>query len=391
MSSLEEFLGRTSCRVYIGTSGWDYDDWVGPFYDTDRSMFSHYARIFNTAEVNSSFYALMNERFFESLARAAPPNFIFSVKMYRGITHKKLLNPKHAEAEMEAYFKSIQPLARHGKLGAVLIQMPPRARGEIPWFADFLDSLPKGFRYAVEFRDPSWLSEESFKELEDRGIAYVIVDEPLLPPLVKVTSDLAYVRWHGRGERPWYYYHYTLEELREWAERLKEVLDEATMLLGYFNNHFRGFAPHNALQMLVLLGLANTRQREALASIEKRLSSMPRVGASVLHALSEGEVGEVLKVLAGERRFQRALEISDSEVSYQVGDRGVSAKVKAYRVEIDKVEKRIFHDCEDWRKLAESRRFCKHLVKLFLALPREIAVNLLSDIVSNLEDWSFEG
>jgi len=110
-----------------------------------------------------------------------------------------------------------------------------------------------------------------------------------------------------------------------------------------------------------------------------------------LRALSEGEVGEVLKVLAGERRFQRALEISDSDVSYQVGDRGVSAKVKAYRAEIDKVEKRIFHDCEDWRKLAESRRFCKHLVKLFLALPREIAVDLLSEIVSNLEDWSFEG
>lgn len=391
MSSLEEFLGRARCRVYIGTSGWDYDDWVGPFYDSHDGMFSHYARLFNTVEVNSTFYALLNEKFFEGLARAAPPNFLFSVKMYRGITHKKLLNPRLADAELEAFFKSIQPLARHGKLGAVLVQMPPRARSEIPWFRDFLDSLPKGFKYAVEFRDPSWLVEESFRELRDRGIAYVIVDEPLLPPTVEVTSDFAYVRWHGRGERPWYYYHYSLEELKVWAEKLRSVMSETQMLLGYFNNHFRGFAPHNALQMLALLGLAGAKQREALARIEQRLSVAPRVGKSALQSLSEGGVSEVLKVLAGEKRFQRALEISDAEVAYQVSARGVSAKVKAYRVEIDKAERRVFHDCEDWRKLAESRRFCKHLVKLFLALPREVAVDLLSDIVSNMEDWSFEG
>jgi len=390
VGSLEEFLDRPSCRVYIGTSGWDYEDWVGPFYDSDKGMFSYYVKLFNTVEVNSTFYALLNERFFEGLARSAPPNFLFSVKMYKGITHKKLLNPKHAEAEMEAYFKSIQPLARHGKLGAVLVQMPPRARSEIPWFRDFLDALPKGFRYAVEFRDPSWLSEESFRELRDRGIAYVIVDEPLLPPIVEVTSDFAYVRWHGRGERPWYYYHYSLEELREWAERLKRVVGEVRLLLGYFNNHFRGFAPHNALQMLVLLGLASAKHREALARIEARLSSAPKVGESALKLLSEGEVGEALKVLAGEKRFQRALEISDAEVSYQVSERGVSARVKAYKVEIDRAERRVFHDCEDWKKLAESKRFCKHLVKLFLLLPRETAVSILSDIVSNLEEWSFE-
>jgi uncharacterized protein YecE (DUF72 family) len=344
VGSLEEFLDRPSCRVYIGTSGWDYEDWVGPFYDSDKGMFSYYVKLFNTVEVNSTFYALLNERFFEGLARSAPPNFLFSVKMYKGITHKKLLNPKHAEAEMEA----------------------------------------------VEFRDPSWLSEESFKELRDRGIAYVIVDEPLLPPIVEVTSDFAYVRWHGRGERPWYYYHYSLEELREWAERLKRVMGEVRLLLGYFNNHFRGFAPHNALQMLVLLGLASAKHREALARIEARLSSAPKVGESALKLLSEGEVGEALKVLAGEKRFQRALEISDAEVSYQVSERGVSARVKAYKVEIDRAERRVFHDCEDWKKLAESKRFCKHLVKLFLLMPRETAVSILSDIVSNLEEWSFE-
>lgn len=390
MGTLEEYLGPAGCRVYIGTSGWDYEDWVGPFFESDRGMFSHYVKLFNTVEVNSSFYALMSEKFYEGLARAAPPGFLFSVKMYKGVTHKKLMNPKLAEAEMSAFFRSIQPLARAGKLGAVLIQMPPRGRGEVPWFAEFLDALPKGFRYAVEFRDPSWLTEQSFRELEGRGIAYVVVDEPLLPPIVRVTADFTYVRWHGRGERPWYYYHYSIDELREWAEKLKAVMGEVRMLLGYFNNHFRGFAPHNALQMLVLLGLAGPRHREALARMERYFSSAPKVGRGALEALAEGRVDEVLKVLAGERRFQRALEIEDGEVSYSVSERGVSARVKAYRVEVDRVERRIFHDCEDWKKLVESRRFCKHLVKLFLVLPRELSVELLSDIASNLEEWSFE-
>jgi len=389
--SLEEFLGAKllRSRVRIGTSGWDYDDWVGPLYSSERGMLTSYARLFSTVEVNSSFYSLLNERFYEGLARATPPGFLFSVKMYRGVTHKRLLNPKLAEAELEAFFRSIQPLARHGKLGAVLVQLPPRGRRDVPWFEDFLAALPKGVRVAVEFRDRSWLEREVFDLLRRYEVAYVIVDEPLLPPLVEVTAGFAYIRWHGRGERPWYYYHYSLEELRPWAERVRELADQVELLLGYFNNHFRGFAPHNALQMLVLLGLAEGRHLEALARMDRYFAAAPPLPRSVAEALQEGRVEEALRALAGDRRFERGLEIPDSEVRYELTERGVAARVKSYRVEVDRVGRRIFHDCEDWRKSVESKRFCKHLVKLFLALPREVSRELLADIVGNLEEWEF--
>lgn len=377
-------------RVRIGTSGWDYDDWVGPFYDSERGMLSFYTRVFNTVEVNSSFYTLLNEKFFEGLARASPPGFLFSVKMYRGITHKKGLNPKLAGGELNAFFKSIEPLRRHGKLGAVLVQLPPRRREEVPWFEDFLAALPKGFKVAVEFRDPSWLGEEVFRLLRRYEVGCVVVDEPLLPPLAEVTAGFSYVRWHGRGERPWYYYHYSLEELKPWAERVKQLAEQVDLLLGYFNNHFRGFAPHNALQMLLLLGIMERKHRELLARMDKYFAAAPSPRAGVLESLRGGEVEEALKALAGERRFQRGLEISGSEVEYKLTERGLTARVRSYRVEVDRVERRITHDCEDWRKSAESKRFCKHMVRLFLSLPREVSKELLEDLLSNFEEWSFE-
>ncbi|MEM1521746.1 MAG: hypothetical protein QXU69_01865, partial [Thermofilaceae archaeon] len=102
-------------------------------------------------------------------------------------------------------------------------------------------------------------------------------------------------------------------------------------------------------------------------------------------------IEEFLKALAGDRRFQRALEIGDAEVQYTLTSEGVTARVKSYRVEVDRVGRRLYHDCEDWRKSLESKRFCKHLVKLFLALPRDASRELLQDIAANLEEWEFAG
>ncbi|MEM0334947.1 MAG: DUF72 domain-containing protein [Thermofilum sp.] len=389
--SLEEFLGlgRREARIRIGTSGWDYEDWVGPLYESEKGMLSSYMKLFDTVEVNSSFYTLLSEKFYEGLARSAPPGFLFSVKMYRGITHRKLLNPKLAEAEIDVFFKSVRPLAAQGKLGAVLVQLPPRGREEIPWFEEFLAAMPEGVRVAVEFRDPSWLSGEVFALLRRYEVGYVVVDEPLLPPAVEVTAGFSYVRWHGRGERPWYYYHYSLEELEPWAERLKQLAEQVSVVLGYFNNHFRGFAPHNALQMLSLLGLAGRRQLEALARMDRYFAAAPPISWGAVKELESGRVEEVLRALAGERRFQRGLEISSSEVQYSLTENGVSARVKSYQVEVDRAGRRLYHDCEDWKKLLESKRFCKHLVKLFLSLPREVSKEILADIVSNLEEWDF--
>lgn len=391
--SLDEYIGAgpsLKSKVRIGTSGWDYDDWVGPFYDSERAMFSFYAQVFNTAEVNSSFYTLLNERFFEGLARVSPPSFLFSVKMYRGITHRKALNPKLAGEEINAFFRSIEPLCKQGKLGAVLVQLPPRRREEVPWFEGFLAELPRKVRVAVEFRDPSWMESGVTSMLKRYGVALAAVDEPLLPSTIELTAGFLYVRWHGRGEKPWYYYHYSLSELAPWAEKLKSLAGEVELLLGYFNNHFRGFAPHNALQMLALLGILERRHRELLAKMDEYFTAATPLKTSVLESLKGGGVKEVLKALAGERRFQRGLEISGSEVEYSLTGRGLAARVRNYRVEVDRAERRIIHDCEDWKKSAESKRFCKHMVKLFLSLPEEVSKELLEDLLSNFEEWSFE-
>ncbi len=378
-------------RIYIGTSGWDYEDWIGSFYERETNLFSQYVRVFNTVEVNSTFYTLPTRKFLENLFRAAPRGFVFSLKMYRGITHKKLLNPKAVEQELDLFFKSLEPVRSTGKLGAILIQLPPVGTKEIPWFRDFLELLPKGYRYAVEFRDKSWLNENAWKTLAELNIAYTIVDEPLLPPDLVVTSDFTYIRWHGHGERPWYYYHYTLEELREWVPRIQKLADQVSLILGYFNNHFRGFAPHNALQMLALLGMLDREKKQVLKRMDEYFSSIP--GDKLLEArkaVASGDVEGILRALAGEKRFARGLEISDRDVSVEMLGDSVAGRVKEYVVEISTRDRRIYHNCEDWRKQLESKRFCKHMVKFFLKIPRDTALRILNDIVSNIDEWDFE-
>lgn len=377
-------------RIYIGTSGWDYDDWVGPFYTSPRGLFTQYARIFNTTEINSTFYSMPSPAFLRNLASRAPKGFVFSLKLYKGITHKGLLRPQTVRDELNAFLRAVDEIKVRGKLGAVLVQMPPRSRDEIPWFQDFLSILPSGYRFAVEFRHPSWLSEDVLEALKRRGVAYTVVDEPLLPPEVHVTADFSYIRWHGRGQRPWYYYHYSEDELKKWVPRINQLSTQVRVIYGYFNNHFRGYAPHNALQMLSLLGMANRRQREALRRIEEylRRGEAERVAARAREALG-GDLEDVLRVLAGEARFRRGLEIPLEEVEYRVSGHVVEGRVKNYRVKIDLEAREIFHDCEDWKKIAESHRICKHLVRFFTALPRELADRIVRDLVENMDEWEF--
>jgi uncharacterized protein YecE (DUF72 family) len=130
--------------------------------------------------------------------------------------------------------------------------------GNLEEFLSELSSTP--FRYAIEFRDESWLTASVMSLLEDYKIAYVIVDEPKLPIDIRVTTDFAYVRWHGHGSRPWYNYRYSENELEEWKPRLKELTDKADVVLGYFNNHFSGNAPINALQMLKFMEMITPQQ-----------------------------------------------------------------------------------------------------------------------------------
>ncbi len=381
-------------QIYIGTSGWSYDDWIGPFYTDKYRLFSQYTEIFNTTEINSTFYSLPSYDFMRKLAKAAPPGFKFSVKMYKGLTHKKLLNPKLGVFDdLQLFLKNISPLWKNGVLGAILIQMPPKSPSHFPYFEEFLSKLPSDkYQFAVEYRHPEWLKDENFKILSENNVAYVVVDEPLLPPIVKLTADFSYFRWHGHGQRPWYYYLYSEEELKEWVPKVREAVNKSKRFYGYFNNHFRGYAPKNALQMLKLLGVANRRQRTKLNEIDKYFKETERekTREAIIKVFQTGNVEDIVREFSGTRRYERALEIPDSQVSFKVEGDIIRGKVKDYSIVIDLDEKSIIHDCEDWKKRVEGKKFCKHVAKFFLAIPRELALRILTDIASNFEDWSFE-
>jgi uncharacterized protein YecE (DUF72 family) len=121
------------------------------------------------------------------------------------------------------------------------------------------------FRYAVEFRNTSWLRDETWKMLKEYQVAYTIVDEPLLPPEVHLTSDFAYFRWHGKGENIWFDYRYSSDELNVWIPKVLETANNVKNVYGYFNNHYHGYAPENCLQLIEKLGLITEEQKKAKA------------------------------------------------------------------------------------------------------------------------------
>lgn len=254
-------------RVLIGTSGYSYDDWVGPVYPsgTDKREFlAHYAAKFPIVELNFTYYAQPTPRTLAHMIEATPEGFLFSVKAHRTMTHEI---GDSWEKDVAAFREGIRPLADTGRLAAVLVQFPysfaytPESRNRLAALCGMLEGLP----LAVEFRKSDWLRDSVYDGLRERKAALVSVDEPDLPKLLKpstvVTSDFAYIRFHGRNATNWwtgdnvtrYDYRYRREELEEWVERIRTVLERARMAMLFFNNHRRGMAAQNAVEMRSLL------------------------------------------------------------------------------------------------------------------------------------------
>ncbi len=383
-------------RLYVGTSGWDYEDWIGPFYSSEKHLFFQYSEVFNTVEINSTFYSYPSANFIKGLARVAPLGFKFSAKIPREITHKKKLNPSLGiENDLKRFLEIMHPLKASGKLGAFLVQLPPLARKDLHHFEDFLNILPtEKYRFAVEFRHESWLCEQIYSLLEKYNVAFTIVDEPLLPPVIKVTAGFAYIRWHGRGKRPWYYYMYSIKELEEWKPRVKKVMEETGIVFGYFNNHFRGYAPANALQMLNLLGIINRNQRRKLKEIEyyfnRRIAELIKEKARKIQP-EKVSLEDLLLLFLDKKRLERGREIPDSQVKIlEASDSLIKARVKNYTIIIDFKNKTILHDCADWEKRCTSMQFCKHMAKLFLTIPGKLARETLAKIAGELDEWEFK-
>ena len=265
-------------NIHLGTSGWSYNEWEGPFYRKgEKRKLRAYSSIFKIVEIDSTFYRNPSSGTVMGWLKYSPSDFVFTAKIPKLITHDKRLGLKgDVKADLTSYFDLMRPLQLGGKLGCFLIQLPPKCDCNYSNLESFFGQLDPMFRYAVEFRNPSWLKVETWDLLRKYGIAYTIVDEPLLPPEVHLTTDFAYFRWHGKGKNIWFDYRFSTEELDSWIPKVQETSKSVKKVLGFFNNHYHGYAPENCLYMLEKLGLLSENQKKAKdksKNTQARLSS----------------------------------------------------------------------------------------------------------------------
>ena len=385
--------------ILFGTSGWSYKEWVDPFYEKSAGMFSYYSRFFNTVEINSTFYRYPSKAAIYGLNRTSPKDFVFSAKLPKLITHEKKLDPNLGiKNDLNRFLELLEPLNARGKLGCILIQLPPRFVYDRDHenFEAFLEMLPEGYEFAAEFRDHSWLRDDVWKMLNKHNVAYCIVDEPLLPPEAHVTADFAYFRWHGRGTRPWYDYHYSEKELKEWVPRIEETRSKVDKIYGYFNNHYHGYALENCIEILDMLNVAKPehekiKERIIRHNIERRPLLYERRLEEFGFDISEVGIEDLLGKLTSNQRLERAKEIRDTEmVIEESSENMIKAKIRTYLIEVNLKEKMLKHNCDDWNKGLEVKRICKHLVKLFMMIPLEKSMRILRDIIENKDEWKFE-
>ena len=264
---------RTKTPIRFGCAGWSYKEWIGPLYDPDKSMLQQYSSIFDTVEIDSSFYKFPERGTILGMARYTPRGFVFSAKMNKKFTHQMLLKlDENAQTELDSFCELFDPLLSQDKLACMLVQLPPSLKCDNGLLEGFLALLPRRYKYVVEFRHPSWLESSTWTTLTKYNVAYCAVDEPLLPPEVHITSDLGYIRWHGRGQELWYDYRYTSSQLTDWLPRVREVSTNTKQTIGIFNNHFRGYAPENCIEMMKMLGLADEKHEATLKRIQDHIN-----------------------------------------------------------------------------------------------------------------------
>ncbi len=253
--------------LYIGTSGYSYEDWVGVFYPENTAkgdMLNLYARQFNTVEINSSYYRIMPAAAFCRIGEKVPADFKFTVKANQAMTHTRVEN-ETLYRELNA---SLKPLLETNKLGCILAQFPYSFHYNSTNL-DYLSYLKEKMRelpLIVEFRNNCWIKDSVFDFLKKNDIGFCAVDQPplkgLIPPLATATSQLGYIRFHGRNKKKWwqheqayqrYDYLYSEEELQEWVPRIKQIAGKTTDQYIFMNNHYRGKAAKNALMLMKLL------------------------------------------------------------------------------------------------------------------------------------------
>jgi uncharacterized protein YecE (DUF72 family) len=236
--------------IHVGTSGWHYGHWVGPFYPPGtrpEDFLAYLAGRFGAVEINSSFYRLPSPAALAEWRDATPPGFVFAVKASRYITHMKKL--KEPVRSGRRFFAAVETLG--GKLGPILFQLPPRWHVDAPRLAAFLAALPRRHRYAFEFRDETWFAPEVYALLTRHNAALCLYDLAGHHAPTVVTADFVYVRLHGPGAA--YCGSYDGRTLSSWARRFHAWRDAGRDVYCFFDNDEKGFAALDALRLKAML------------------------------------------------------------------------------------------------------------------------------------------
>lgn len=255
----------------VGPAGWNYKDWEGIVYPAGRALdpLAFLADYCDTIEINSSFYAPPRPKDAVSWARRVRnnPRFKFTAKAWQRLSHERGPGGESAlAADCDEVRRSMAPLAEAGILGALLVQFPWRFRCT-PENQEYLDRLVRhlrGFPIALEVRHGSWNRDPFYDFLSERGVAFCNVDQPLIGnsirPGARVTARLGYFRLHGRNYANWfkedagrdarYDYLYTKDEIHQLSEQIRKVKQSTEETYAVTNNHFRGQALVNAMEIL---------------------------------------------------------------------------------------------------------------------------------------------
>ena len=276
--------------IRIGPAGWSYKDWEGTVYPQKPGKnfdpLEYLARFFNTIEINSSFYRPPTPSTTEAWVRrvAQTKDFNFTAKLYRTFTHER---GKATKEDEKAFREGMEPLVKAGKLGALLLQFPWSFKNTDEDRV-YLTQLLERFReypLVLEVRHSSWNTEHIYEWLEERGVGICNIDQPVFSRSIRpgsvTTSPVGYVRMHGRNYQNWfrdkaprderYNYLYSLDELDPWLTRIKEVAKQTRETYVITNNHFRGQAVVNALEIKAALNEARVPAPEPLFQHYQRL------------------------------------------------------------------------------------------------------------------------
>jgi uncharacterized protein YecE (DUF72 family) len=244
-------------NLHIGTMGWSYDFWVGNFYNmgtASQEFLSEYVKVFNSVEIDSTFYRIPSPTVVMNWRSQAGLEFRFCAKFPGVITHEKML--KDCEDDVELFIRNISLLK--DRLGPLLIQFPYSFKPtEFGLLRDFLSSLPKENRFAVEVKNKKWLDNRFYKLLRSRDISLALIDHPWMPEMNEVTADFTYIRWEGdrkkikgttgKVERD------RGKEIENWAFKIENLLADDIEVFGYFSKHYSGHSPSDAKKLLQTL------------------------------------------------------------------------------------------------------------------------------------------